>query len=159
MRKNDHRNITDLLALAVFGIFALCVAAVLLTGAGAYRNLTDRGTDSYEQRVAVRYLTTRFHQAPNVQIEDFCGLQSMTVREEIDGRVYVTRVYCQDGYIRELFAGENVDVSPEDGEILLEAESLAFSVNDDILTVEIGHHGGGTQTLSLWLPGWKEVSP
>lgn len=159
MRKNDHRKITDLLALMVFGIFALCVAAVLLTGAGAYKKLTDRGTDSYQQRVAVRYLTTRFHQAARVQLEDFSGLQAMTVREEIGGRVYVTRVYCHDGYIRELFAAESAAVSPGDGEILLEAEDLIFSVNGELMTVEIIHTDGDRQQLFLWLPEWKEAAP
>lgn len=158
MRKNEHRNLTDLLALLVFGIFALCVAAVLLTGAGAYKKLTERGTDSYDKRVAVRYLTTRFHQAPNVQVEDFSGLQAMTVREEIGGRVYVTRVYCYDGYIRELFAAESTQVHPGDGEILLAADDLDFSVDDGILTVEIAHPDGNQQ-LFLWLPQWKEAAP
>ena len=159
MRKNDHRNITDLLALLVFGIFALCVAALLLTGAGAYKKLTDRGTDSYEQRVAARYMTTRFHQAPQVQIEDFCGLQAMTIREEISGRTYVTRVYCPDGHIRELFAAESAAVSPEDGETVLEAEALVFSVDGKLLKVSITHSDGNRQQLFLWLPEWKEAAP
>ena len=159
MRKNDHRNLTDLLALLVFVIFALCVAAVLLTGAAAYKKLTDRGTDSYEKRVAVRYLTTRFHQASNVCLEDFCGLQTMTVREEIGGRTYVTRVYCYDGHIRELFAAESTVVSPGDGEILFEAEDLLFSVDEQMMTVEIVHPDGAEQQLFLWLPDWKEAAP
>lgn len=149
---------TDLLALLVFGIFALCVAAVLLTGAGAYKRLIERGTDSYDKRVAIRYLTTRFHQAPNVGLEDFSGLQAMTVREEIGGRVYVTRVYCYEGYIRELFAAESTQVHPGDGEILLAAEELTFSVTDGTLTVEITHPDGEAQQLFLWLPQWKEAA-
>lgn len=159
MKNNDHRNITDLLALAVFGIFALCVAAVLLTGATVYRGLTEHGADSYEQRVAARYITTRFHQAPAVQIEDFCGLQAMTVREEIGDRVYVTRVYCHDGYIRELFAAEHAAVVPDDGEILLAAEELAFSVDEELLTVLVSHQSGEIQQMLLWLPEWKEAAP
>lgn len=73
MKRTDYRKITDLSVLLVFGVFALCVAIVLLTGAKAYKTLTDRAEESHAQRVAVRYLTTRFHQAPRVQVEDFCG--------------------------------------------------------------------------------------
>lgn len=158
MKKNDHRHITDILALLVFGIFALCVTALLLTGAGAYKKLTDRGRESYEQRIAVRYLTTRFHQAPSIRTEDFCGLQSMTIREEIHGRTYVTRVYCHDGNIRELFAAESAAVSPGDGEIILSADGLTFAVDGDILTVEITHPDGEIQQLFLWMPEWKEAA-
>lgn len=159
MKNNNHKNITDLLALLVFGVFALCVAAVLLTGAKTYRNLTDRGSEAYGHRVAARYLTTRFHQAQAVQVESFCGLQTMTIREEIGGRTYLTRVYCYDGHIRELFSGESTEVSPGDGEIVLEAEELAFSVDAGILTVEITHPDGQTQQLLLSLPSWKEAAP
>ncbi len=159
MKKNEHRNITDILGLVVFGIFALCVAAVLLTGAGVYRKLTEQGTQNYEQRVAARYLTTRFHQAPDVCIEDFEGLQAMTIREEIGGRSYVTRVYCHEAYIRELFAAESAAVSPDDGEIILAAENLTFSVDGELMLVEITHPDGESQQLFLWLPVWKGGAP
>ena len=159
MKNYKHRNITDLLALLVFGIFALCVAALLLTGAGAYKNLTDRGAESYEHRVAVRYLTTRFHQAPRVQIEDFCGLEAMTVREEVGGRYYVTRVYCHEGHIRELFAAESTEVHPGDGEVILAADALEFRMDGALLTAQITHPDGKKQMLVLWQPEWKEAAP
>lgn len=156
MRNNGHRKITELLALLVFGVFALCVAAVLLTGAKTYSNLTERGSLVYERRVAARYLTTRFHQAEAVQVEDFCGCPAMTLREEIDGKVYLTRVYCYEGTVRELFAAENTAVAPDDGEIVMEAESLTFSQEEQLLTVEITHADGSVEQLWLSLPEWKE---
>lgn len=159
MENKDHRKITDLLALLVFGVFALCVAAVLLTGAGSNQKLTDRGSEAYSHRIAARYLTTRFHQAPAVQVEDFEGLQTLTVREEIGGRIYLTRVYCYEGHIRELFAVGSADVSPGDGEIIIEADALAFALDEGLLTVEITHPDGETQKLLLALPGWKEAAP
>ena len=156
MKNNGHRNITQLLALLVFGVFALCVAAVLLTGARTYQTLTRRGSEAHAQRVAARYITTRFQQAPAVRVEDFCGLQALTVREEIGGKDYLTRVYCHDGAIRELFAAETAPVTPGDGEIVLKAEKLAFSQEDRLLTVEIVHPDGAVQQLLLALPEWKE---
>lgn len=159
MRNEEHRKITDLLALLVFGVFALCVAAVLLTGAKTYQTLTDRGSVVYEHRVAARYLTTRFHQAPMVEVEDFYGLQTLTVREEIGGRIYLTRVYCYEGHIRELFAAESANVSPGDGEVIIEADALTFALDGGILTVEITHPDGKIQKLLLSLPEWKEAAP
>lgn len=159
MKKNQYRKMTDILALTVFGVFALCVAAVLLTSAKVYQKLTDQATESYEHRVAQRYLTTRFHQSPHVHLEDFEGLQTMTIREEIDGRAYVTRVYCHEGYIRELFAAESAAVSPDDGEIILAAENLTFSVDGELMSVVITHPDRKTQELFLWLPAWKGAAP
>lgn len=146
---NDHRKITELLGLLVFGIFALSVAAVLLTGAGAYRNLVGRGQLSHEHRTVVRYLTTRFRQANQVEIEDFQGLEAMTIREEIGGRTYLTRVYYYDGHIRELFADERAKVSPEDGQTVLEARELQFSMDDGLLKVWVVCSDGTEQQLFL----------
>lgn len=156
MKNNGHRKITQLLALLVFGVFALCVAAVLLTGAQTYQTLTQRGSRANSQRIAVRYITTRFQQAPEVRVEDFCGLQALTVREEIDGKVYLTRVYCHEGTVRELFSAEHAQVGPKDGEAVLEAEKLAFSVENGLLTAQITHGDGTLQELLLALPEWKE---
>ena len=156
MKHNGHRKITELLGLLVFGLFALCVAAVLLMGGKTYQVLTQRADAANSHRVAVRYLTTRFHQAPEVALEDFCGLQSLTIREEIQGKRYITRVYCHEGAVRELFSGENAQVSPADGEIVLDAEKLTFAQNDGLLTVEITHPDSKCQRVLLALPEWKE---
>ena len=159
MKNNGHRKITELLALLVFGLFALCVAAVLLTGGRTYQTLTQRGSAASSQRVAVRYLTTRFQQAATVQVEDFCGLQALTGREELGGKTYLTRVYCHEGAVRELFAAEHAQVRPEDGEVVLEAEKLTFSMDGGLLTAEITHPDGAVQRLLLALPEWKEGTP
>ena len=156
MKNNGHRKITELLALLVFGVFALCVAAVLLTGGRAYQTLTQRGSAAHSQRVAVRYLTTRFQQAPEVRVEEFCGLQALTIREEINGKTYITRVYCHEGTVRELFSAESAQVTPGDGEVVQDAEKLTFSREDQLLTVEITHPDGDVQRLLLAMPEWKE---
>ena len=159
MKNKDYRKIMDLLALLVFGAFALSVALVLLLGARVYQNLTERSERIEAHRVAARYLTTRFHQSPEVWVEDFGGVQALSSREEINGRAYLTRVYCYEGRIRELYSGEKAPVAPGDGEILLEAESVCFRRENDVLCVEIVHTDDEIQQLYLWLPSWKEVEP
>lgn len=47
----------------LFGVFAGCVLGVLLTGADAYQRLTDRGQETFDERTAAQYLTTRVRQA------------------------------------------------------------------------------------------------
>ena len=158
MEKNGHKKITDLLALLVFGVFALCVAIVLLMGARTYHALTERGTESYDHRTGVRYMTTRFQQSESMCVEDFCGLSAMTIREEIGGKTYLTRVYYYEGSIRELYAAENAEVTPKDGEIILGASGLSFFREAQLLTVDITFRDGNTERLLLWLPQWKEAS-
>ena len=135
--KDKSLKITDFLALAVFTVFAVCLLLVLLTGAKTYRNLVETGQESYAARTKAMYLTTRVRQFSAITVEDFGGCQALVSREEIDGEAYLTRVYCCDGSLRELFSGENAALQPEDGEKILEAESASFSLEDGLLTAEI----------------------
>jgi len=80
----------------------------------------------------------------------------MTAREEIGGKTYLTRVYCHEGTVRELLSAETTQVTPEDGETVLEAEKLTFSQEEGLLTVEITLPDGSRQRLLLALPEWKE---
>lgn len=162
--KNEPRKskITGLMSLLVFGVFAVCILAVLLTGADVYKGLVDRGAEDYDRRTAAQYVSTRVRQADaagSVSVEDFSGQPTLVLREEINGTTYLTRVYCYDGYIRELFAAESGSFSPEDGEKLLEAQQLSFSLDGDLLSARITLPDGTAQTVSLYLRSTEEVRP
>lgn len=139
MEKKDS-NITGLLALVVFTLFALCILGVLLTGAKGYRALVRRGGEVYAYRTAAQYLSARVHQSDReagIQVEDFGGQSTLVLRQEIDGETYLTRIYCYEGFLRELFAAETGSFSPEDGEKLLELESLLFEKKENLLSARV----------------------
>lgn len=152
--KQKSSRITDVFALVVFGVFALCVLLVLLTGAGVYRRLVESGSKSYQDRTAVQYVATRVRQAETVAVEDFWGCQALTLREELDGEGYITRIYCYDGYLRELFCEEAASLLPEDGEQVLEAEAFQASLDGELLTVQVD-----SREVTLYLRSGREVGP
>lgn len=159
MEKNRGK-LGDLGVLAVLALMAVCLLLVLLTGAGRYRSMTLRGGESFASRTAALYLTTRIRQADRqeaVRVEDFDGAQALSLREQIGESWYVTRVYCYDGWLRELFTAESGDFSPEDGEKLMELSALSFSLEEGLLTAELTQPDGSCQTLTLWLRGGKEA--
>lgn len=147
-------KITDLLTLLVFTLFALCVLLVLLSGARVYRNLVARGSESYEARTAVQYIATRVRQGETVGVENFGGCDALVLREQINGRTYATRVYCHGGYLRELFSAEEARLAPEDGEKVIEAESVSFDLEGRLLTARVD-----SRKLQLELPVGKELGP
>lgn len=151
--KEKRWNITGLLALTVFAVFALCVLLVLLSGAQVYRGLTERGEENCASRTAVRYLTTRIRQAESVTVGDFEGCHALIIPEQIDGTTYLTRVYVYDGYLRELYCAESADLQPQDGEKVLPAAKLEAILGNGLLTMELDG-----QTLFLDLTG-KEAAP
>lgn len=152
MKQGTSRHHMDgLIALLLFGVFAACVLAVLLTGAGAYRRLVGRDRAAYERRTCVQYIATRVRQADQdggIWLSDFGGNPAL-VLDQGDG--YTTQVYCFGGWLMELYAAEDAGLAPEDGDRLMEMDSLELSLEDGLLTVEIGVPDGTRDTLRLSL--------
>ena len=120
MRRFKSKHYMDgLLILLLFGVFAVSILAVLLSGAGVYRRLAERDDRAYDRRTAVQYVATRVRQADRagaVSVRSFEGCPALILSEEIEGEVYETRIYHYDGYIRELFVSAEGEFLPEDGE-------------------------------------------
>lgn len=154
----NKRNIDNLLVLLLFGVFAVCILSVLLTGADVYQRLASRDQRSYDQRTAAQYLTTRVRQADrlgDVRIEPFEGQDALVFTEDIDGHTYETLVYCYDGYLWELFVAAGGSFLPEDGEKILAAQDLSIRQDGQLLDMELTSPSGETQALRLYLRSGK----
>ena len=151
--KERNTKITDLLAPVVFAVFGVCILLLLLTGAKGYGKLVNRGEETFSNRTAAQYLTMRVRQAEAVAVEDFDGCEALAFYEQIDGERYVTRVYCYDGCLRELFCGEKADLPASSGEKILPAQAFSCAIAEQLLTVRIDG-----RTLYLYLQG-KEAAP
>ena len=150
--KKNHSSITQTLAMLCLAIFALCVLLVLLTAGTAYRRLVDRGEEAYTRRTAVQYLTTRIRQAETVAVGDWAGSDMLVLGETLDGESYTTRVYCCEGWLRELYGVPGAQLPPTAGQTLLEAEQLELKLEEDLLTVTLDG-----ETLYLFLPAGRKV--
>ena len=75
---------------------------------------------------------------------DFEGCDALVIREEVGSRVYLTRIYCYDGWLRELYAAESARLHPADGEKILEAEEMTLSLEAGLLRAEMD---GGSLVL------------
>lgn len=143
-----------MVVLLLFGILAVCVLGVLLMGADAYRGLTQRDQAGFARRTTAQYIAARLHhgdQSGAVLVRDFSGQSALVLKEEIDGTVYETIVYCYDGHLCELFVPENSGMEPEDGTQLMALSSAEFQLKGQLLTVKLIHADGAKETLDLAL--------
>ena len=154
MKKSETKtHIESLLVLVLFGVFAICILSVLLTGAGTYKRLVDRQQASYEERTVPQYIATKVRQADmagTVSIGDFCGVEALELIE-LPAREYVTRIYCYDGYLRELFSTATGSFEPETGEKILEAQQVDFVLEDNQLSVAVTGTDGNKTVIRLSL--------
>ena len=160
--KNERKQLKmgSLLALILFGVFAACVLLVLWLGTDGYQRMTERDRMVYENRTAVQYLTTRVRQADTaggISVRDFMGLDALVLGETFEGEVYETKLYCHDGWLMELYAAEETDLSPADGEKILQAEEMQVSLEDGLLQVTLTLPDGDAEHLTLQLRSGREV--
>ncbi len=150
MKKLDKS--TGWIGLLVFALLSLALLHVLLTAAGVYQDLADRGEAQNHSRTAAQYIATRVRQSQAVTLEDFEGHTALISKETIDDETYITRVYLHGGYLRELFSRPGAPLSPEDGEKLVPLDTLDFSLKDGLLTVQVQG-----RCLMLRIPVGQEV--
>lgn len=139
--------------LLVFSLFAACVLMVLLTGADAYQRLVERDQTAFDRRSCTQYLATKVRQGDGqgqIWVDTFAedeGPKCLFLEE--DG--YLTRIYCYDGWLRELYAQPDSGLEPQDGEQVLQAQDLELSLEDGLLTLTVTTPQGEriTQQLSL----------
>lgn len=161
-KERGKGNIAGLAALLLFGVFALCILSVLLTGADSYQRLTERDRSAYSHRTAAQYLATRVRQADAagaVSVGSFGSGDALFITEEIDSVRYETCVYCHGGELCELFFFAGEEFAPEDGERLLPVQSLKLTLEGQTLTAVITDGDGITQELILFLRSIGEGSP
>lgn len=156
MKERRSQVIPALAALLLLCIFAVSVLGVLLAGAGVYSRLTRRDDCAYNSRTGLQYVASKVRQAPvpnAVQVTDFAGLDALAITEQVDGEEYVTRIYCYDGWLMELFCAAQADFAPEDGERLLRAQSLELERRDGLLYVELEQEQQRNELILYLEPG------
>lgn len=152
--KKHGYHLEGLMALLLFGVFAVCLLIVLLTGADSYQGLTQRDRASDNRRVCAQYLTTRVRQADAagaVTAGQFGGGDALLLTQDIDGEAYVTRIYVSGGYLMELFSAADSELSPEDGEKLMAAQALSASLSGGMLELSVTPEDGRPVELTLSL--------
>lgn len=139
-RQTEKMNTGALVTMLVFAVFAVCVLALLFSGAGVYKRITAADTASSDRRTATQYVLTRLRGAESagaVSIESFGGTDALVIADEIDGEIYLTRIYCSDGWLRELFSSSDAELTPAAGEKVLKAEELKLSLDKGLLSISI----------------------
>ena len=150
-RQGTKHHMDGLLMLLLFGVFAVCVLIVLLTGARAYRGLTERDRAAYDRRTCVQYIATKVRQGDltgGVNLEPFGDATALCLK---DPEGFITRLYCFDGWLMELYTFADGELEPQDGERIMPLAGLELSLEDGLLTAELQAGEGVTDTLRLSL--------
>ena len=137
---NSKSQTGTISAMGLFALFASCILIVLLSGAGIYNRIATRDASAYNARTCSTYLSTKLNAAPEaekINIMPFGDGNAISIPEVIDGKTYITLIYCYGGWLRELFADENGMKYAETGAKLMEAEAFEPVISGGLLTVNM----------------------
>ncbi len=151
-----NKSLSGLVALLTFVLFAISILFVLLNGAGVYRRLTQRDQHSYDSRTCVQYIATKMHQAPSstaVSVDTFGTVDCLQISQDIEGLEFVTRIYCYENWLMELFTLADNEFYPEDGEKILPLGNLSVSRDGAVFSFVLTDTEGNTQHLTMFARG------
>ena len=125
------------------------------------------GSDVDSGRTAIQYISTKIRQADAdgvIAVGSFDGASAeqkgdtLIFTENFDNSEYSTRIYCNDGYLCELFGLSDGTFTMESGEKILEAESVAFEMDENgMLHVELTDHDGQEKQIDLMIRSGRVV--
>ncbi len=154
-----NKYIHSVLPLLVFAVFALSVLSVLLYGSKIYGKISTRDDTAFNMRTAAQYVSTKIRQTElqnAIRIEDFDGVCSIVLPVNYGTESYITRLYCYEGSLYELFSPEDVQMTKKDGEKLISLSRLSAEISDGILTVDIFADREESETFKIYLKSGEE---
>lgn len=143
----DHRIIASLMVFLLLGTFAVFCTLLIMLGAQAYQGVMDASNGNTNGRILLNYPLNKVRMndnASNLCIEDQSGVPVLVITQDLDGDAYETRIYCYDGWLREVFSDASDDFYLEDGEALAEASFFNPKLENGLFSFEVAAPQGET---------------
>ena len=146
--------VDTIFTLTLFIVFAIAVLLVMITGAKVYQQTAAESIDSGNERIANTYLVSKirhFDASSEGNAILVCRDKNgdcLILRENYDGFFAETRIYCQDGYLCELFYDPAEGFDPSLGEKVLAVDSLKIDADHGLLRFSV--NGGKQMTVRTY---------
>ena len=75
----------------------------------------------------------------------------MVLSQQAGERIYETWIYVYDGYLREVFVAQGVQVKPTDGQPIKEQQSFLAEKEGSVLTLTATGTDGETRRATVFL--------
>ncbi|MEY8339048.1 DUF4860 domain-containing protein [Lachnospiraceae bacterium 62-35] len=149
-RKGQAVNI--LFTMLLFLVFVLCALFTVLIGGKVYENINRRTNENFAGCTALHYVANKVRQSDKQGLIDVIEIEETPVLEirQIAGEeTYITWIYCQDGWIKELFTFEDSGLGLADGLLITECSGLNIEKDGRLITVTTEGDGGSRIMLSV----------
>lgn len=152
-KQKTSQTIDVIFVLVLFCTFAAAILMVLLTGASSYKGIVATMEEHYEERTALSYIEAKAHHYDldgAIAVGQYADQNALQLQEKVNGRSYSTWIYYYDGYVRELFCEDGLQLTPDTGQKIIEAQAFAAEyIEDNLLRVVCTGKSGNQAELFL----------
>ena len=156
-KRNDGKHMVDILfMIALFCVFAVSALMLVILGADVYKKTVSDMDQNYTSRTAFSYISEKIRQNDldgNISVTKFGDGDAIEISETYSGTEYVTYLYMLDSSLCELGMLRDSNLSPENGDKIIELQSLQIEnvseqlyrvlltpVEEDTITLYISTH-------------------
>ena len=155
-RIGGERNhaIAGVFVFLLLGVFAVFSTMLVLIGAQAYRTITVHSEEHSLDRTMYTYMLNSLRgddAEGSVEIRNENGLEMLVVSYNYGWEILEKRIYCYDGYLRELLSSPQNEFDPANGEEICEAEEFRAQISNELVTIELTGADGETRTINTVL--------
>ena len=156
MRKRTQqtpRLMQNVFVLLLLALFACLSTFLVMMGAQVYRHTVERAEANNGNRITAALVRSAVwaEDGGTIRIEDHDGIPALAIEDVYDDEVYVKRLFCADGWLRESYTSDDWEFDPEDGEALCELSAFEPEQNGRMLTVHVTGTDGTKSDIRVGL--------
>lgn len=139
--------------LALLCIFIIGSLVLMNVGIHVYKNIVENNVENFRLRASLSYVATKVRQydtEDGILVQEEDGVPMLVFQEQLEGATYLTRIYCYDGNMMELFQEEGLEHDLKDGFEIMELEDLQIEQRENQILLT-AMDGGEKESLTLSL--------
>ncbi len=132
----------------------MSVFPALVGGLGVFERIFSRSETAFNSRTCVGYIYTHIRSCGSPEDIYVSGFSGSCLEIPDESGEFVTKIYCHQGWLTELFCEKGSELSPEDGERVMKLESILFFEQNGLLKVTFAN---GETKREAFVNLFKEV--
>lgn len=159
--KGQKHIVDKAFVLTLFCAFAASVLLVLIIGAGVYKNTVKSSEERFSERTCLSYVASKvrhYDASGGIHIQQFGDGNALALEETYVGSSFVTLIYTYNDNVMELFMekGPNLQLAPEDGEVVIEDAELDFEQSaDNLIKVSCTDDNGRSDSMYISINSYR----
>ena len=129
--KRSRTVIQILCSLSLFLLFSICSLLLISISASNYKGLLGDNDDNFNANTSLRYISTKLHSYDTkngINIKTVSGVKCLSLTQTSDNEIYNTLIYYHNGYLYELYASNEFNFQPGNGEKLMKVNNFSFEI-------------------------------